>query len=585
MKRTILTAEDIKNIWQGIFNGTDIPERQADGSIVTRRDNPNSETILLVNEDGERENIDLAEYLGIKFYTWKERLVETKDEGGGAAPYSAFDDWVRSIEFSLSQAYALVELVDEEVTTSQDIDNAVKAGRITFLIQSDKVKNLDYYVTKIRNNYIGNPEQIMNAYGDTVTAYLLLGTLMYDEEPATTQYGECVRVSAGFKISYMSDALNYSDQRIEISLDGDDEYDAEGNVVGESKFLTVPITKQSWQAIFTSNAIPTSERPDLTGFLATTLSVVKTFTFFDFNKTLTQRLNEIFWRCGAYRVDGIVSEAQDVNIPVYVRVTTAEHSYVFKDMIDNIQKVITNSDFNVSSLTLKGWGRLGWEISPPPTPQTYSVKYSVCDSGRGVILGNTEQTVVSGGNATSVTAFPLNGWEFSEWSDGRLGATRQDVNVTGDIDVCAMFVKSVPEPVEETATFPYTGIVFDVTTVQMQVAPEPYGKSSPLNPDEAERLEWIDVTLAGTPLENAVIEEILLVQMKGFKWNDDAVTDNAVDWKIEGGVLKVKFAPVPDIDDPLNRVNWERFQNQTSAGDGVYEYRRSTVTVTYTTNP
>lgn len=65
--------------------------------------------------------------------------------------------------------------------------------------------------------------------------------------------------------------------------------------------------------------------------------------------------------------------------------TTAEHSYVFKDMIDNIQKVITNSDFNVSSLTLKGWGRLGWEISPPPTPQTYSVKYSVCDSGRGVI--------------------------------------------------------------------------------------------------------------------------------------------------------------------------------------------------------
>ena len=65
MKRTILTAEDIKNIWQGIFNGTDIPERQADGSIVTRRDNPNSETILLVNEDGERENIDLAEYLGI----------------------------------------------------------------------------------------------------------------------------------------------------------------------------------------------------------------------------------------------------------------------------------------------------------------------------------------------------------------------------------------------------------------------------------------------------------------------------------------------------------------------------------------
>lgn len=265
--------------------------------------------------------------------------------------------------------------------------------------------------------------------------------------------------------------------------------------------------------------------------------------------------------------------------------TTAEHSYVFKDMIDNIQKVITNSDFNVSSLTLKGWGRLGWEISPPPTPQTYSVKYSVCDSGRGVILGNTEQTVVSGGNATSVTAFPLNGWEFSEWSDGRLGATRQDVNVTGDIDVCAMFVKSVPEPVEKAADFPYTGSVFDVTTVQMQVAPEPYGSSSPTNSDEAERLEYIEIPLTGTPLENVDIIEILLVEMKGFERNDDAITVNAVEWSLESGVLQIKFAPVPDIDDPLNRVNWERFQNQTSAGDGVYEYRRSTVTVTYTTNP
>lgn len=575
MNRTILTAEDIKNIWQGIFNGTDIPERQADGTIVLRHENPNSETILLVDEDGDREERDLADYLGIKFYTWKERLVETRGDVG-ASPYSAFDDWVKSIEFSLDKAYALVELVDEEVTSSQDIDNAVKAGRITFLVQSNKVKNLDYYVTKIRNNYIGNPEEIINSYGDKVTAYLLLGTLMYDEEPTTIQYGECVRVSAGFKISYLSDALNYSDQTIEISLDGDDEYDAEGNIVGESKFLSVPITKQSWQAIFTSNAVPTSGRPDLTGFLATTLSVVKTFTFFDFNKTLTQRINEIFWRCGAYRMDGKLTEVQDVNIPVYVRVTTAGHSYVYKDMIDNIQKVITNSDFNVSSITLKGWGKLGWEVSPPPKPQTYTVKYGVC-SGRGVIMGNTEQTVISGGNATSVTAFPLQGWEFSEWSDGRLGATRQDTNIMGDINVCAKFVEGTPTPIEKEVTFQYTGIVFDVTTTQMQVAPEPYNLPvPPINADEAERLEYVQVPLTGTPLEGVNIVEILLVDMEGYEFNDTPTIINAVESNIVDNNLQIKFAPVSE--------NWLRFQNQTSAGNSPTEYRRSTITVKYTTN-
>ena len=56
----------------------------------------------------------------------------------------------------MNEAYALVEITDEEVTVSQDIDSSTKTGNITFLIQTDKVKNLDYYVSKL--NVYWNPK-------------------------------------------------------------------------------------------------------------------------------------------------------------------------------------------------------------------------------------------------------------------------------------------------------------------------------------------------------------------------------------------------------------------------------------------
>ena len=52
----------------------------------------------------------------------------------------------------------------------------------------------------------------------------------------------------------------------------------------------MPIIKQTWQNIFASTAVPTSQRPDLTGFLATSLSTVKTLSFYDFNKKINNEI-------------------------------------------------------------------------------------------------------------------------------------------------------------------------------------------------------------------------------------------------------------------------------------------------------
>ena len=362
--RTIFTVEDVKNIVESIFNGNLWLSKASNGSIPYK--NPNSEKILLIDEDnGTQTEKDIAEYLNIKFYNWKERLVSKGDGSIDEEPaLSVFDDWVQSLNFSMNEAYALVERIDEEVTASQDIDSATITGKVTFLIQTDKIKNLDYYITKIRNSFLGVPQDIQNSFGEKINAFIMIGALTYDQEPFTMQLGECVIVSLNFRISYLADALTYSDTEISISLNGDDLYDEDGNIVDingnptDTKYLTMPITKASFQNIFATNPLPTSGRPDQTGFVASALSTVKTFSFFDFNKDLTMRFNDLFWSCSAYRKNGKITAVRDVNIPIYIRVKSNGNSYVYKDVIDNMQKNLTNNDFNISSITVKGWGKI-----------------------------------------------------------------------------------------------------------------------------------------------------------------------------------------------------------------------------------
>ena len=90
--RTIFTAEDVKNIIETIFNGNLRQFLISKGNIAYN--NPNSEKILLIDEDdGTQQEKDLAEYLNIKFYNWKERLVTKSDDDlSQDQQFSVFED-------------------------------------------------------------------------------------------------------------------------------------------------------------------------------------------------------------------------------------------------------------------------------------------------------------------------------------------------------------------------------------------------------------------------------------------------------------------------------------------------------------
>ena len=124
--RTTFTNEDVRNLIDKIFNGNLWSHKLK----AQPYDNPNSENLLLIDNDtGEKKEVDIAEYLNIKFYTWKNRLVE-KGDGLDENPLSPLETWVSSLNFSMNEAYALVETIDEEVVASQDIDSATKTCKI-----------------------------------------------------------------------------------------------------------------------------------------------------------------------------------------------------------------------------------------------------------------------------------------------------------------------------------------------------------------------------------------------------------------------------------------------------------------------
>lgn len=348
--RTNLTTEDIKNIVDIAYNGFE-------------GDNPNDEDIILVEEDGTQKQMSLANYLGINFYAYKERVEGTYARGYQNYDYDALPqgiaDWISSINTSFDKAYALVERLDEDVTASQDIDAGMLLGQITFLVQTNKVKNFEYYHNKVKNHFLGNPQVITNAFGNNIHAYILLGTPKYDEAPVTIQIGECVVITCPFKINYLGNAMTYNDYKFSMSLTGDDTYNEQGEIVGDTKFLTVPITQASIGAIFSENALTTYDKPEMTGFVNASLSQAKVLSFYDFNVELVTQINEIFWGHPAYRINGILQTTQkEINIPVFFKVEHGGKSYVYKDVITSIQKQFTNSDFVVTNFTIKGFGKI-----------------------------------------------------------------------------------------------------------------------------------------------------------------------------------------------------------------------------------
>lgn len=346
--RTLLTIEDIKNVVEIIFNGNLSKTTIDSGSYY----NENTEKIKIINQDTKEESfVDLAQYLNINFYTWRNRMVESDNKGYESTPFIDFDTWLYSLNDMMRRTYGLVDFIDESVTSSQDIDFFVKKAQITFLVQVDKIKNLDYYVQKIKGKYLGNPQNILTANGDNLKCYILFGSLVYGDEPLQTQFGECLTATMNVKFSCLANALTYSSLDLSLSLDG-------------TNFYSIPLNKITSQRIVTTKAQPVQTRLDLVGNLATSITGSWVLTFFDFNKQLNTLIDDLFWSLTAFSVDGVETTYESPNIVVWLKLrrflddNNINHKdYLYKLVLTNLQKELTNNDYTISSMALKTWGK------------------------------------------------------------------------------------------------------------------------------------------------------------------------------------------------------------------------------------
>lgn len=111
----------------------------------------------------------------------------------------------------------------------------------------------------------------------------------------------------------------------------------------------------------------------------------------------------------------------------------------------SVSGVLSTAMTTISVLTAKDFFRSGSEIyeelTATPIP-TFELTYEA--EGDGVVEGAIFQIVEEGQNAEGVMAIADDEFAFVGWSDGVATPYREDKNITGDINVTAIFMPLMP---------------------------------------------------------------------------------------------------------------------------------------------
>lgn len=85
------------------------------------------------------------------------------------------------------------------------------------------------------------------------------------------------------------------------------------------------------------------------------------------------------------------------------------------------------------------------DIGENPESKWYKVIYAI-RSGEGMLDGELEQEVQTGGNTTGVLAVPDEDWVFTYWDDGLKDPFREDSDIRGNTTYNAIFTEAVGLP-------------------------------------------------------------------------------------------------------------------------------------------
>lgn len=81
------------------------------------------------------------------------------------------------------------------------------------------------------------------------------------------------------------------------------------------------------------------------------------------------------------------------------------------------------------------------EIVNPEDPMSQYVSVSYIVEEGGEIIGEQDQLIFPGSDASTVVAMPEDGWMFMGWDDGEESPERTDKNITENVEFVAIFVE------------------------------------------------------------------------------------------------------------------------------------------------
>lgn len=323
--KTNFTSYELMNILKGLFSS----------------DNDFALTITDSQGEGTQTN-SILDYLNIDFYTFKKELKDLDI----LEDIDNQNKWLVSLNDSMNKAYGLVEVNSNEPISSYGFDGGSVEGRVSFIIQADKVPNLEFYVSYLRNKYIGILEDLIK---DNVnyTIHISIGDFNYDTEPFQSVLGQCVIVSFNITIAYMEKCYSYQDEIIEFSFDENGTY------------YTLPFSKGDENLIYTGRSMVMQNRADKVGNINSSITTNMDFVFWLISSNeFINKLQDLAYQTTAYKIDNEEqTSVNNINTPIYVKRTYNGKTYIHKMVLLLFSKAYVNNDFTIGTIKLALYGR------------------------------------------------------------------------------------------------------------------------------------------------------------------------------------------------------------------------------------
>lgn len=233
MNKIRITADAVLAIIRGIFEDEDVN---------------------IVIDDSEAPEVwqgkTVSEILNVEYYTFKHRPSSTQDtiqkilkEKGEANELAA-----------LNCAYGLLSIETIERLFSKDVDMVVLQAALSYYIQTDKIKLLEYLVedANIATSGIRIPVQFGS---ETRKAVIFFDRPLVSDIQTAAPFGETAIVDIDVAVMLYPDVVSYSDYTVNISFTDN----------GEEISADVPLSSFSIASTMTQDAVPGIEARESVG--------------------------------------------------------------------------------------------------------------------------------------------------------------------------------------------------------------------------------------------------------------------------------------------------------------------------------